>query len=210
VKEKMRAPLRSVATRLLSQPISFIYRYPSGLSFEGDFKKWVGPIFNDALLAVAGQEQKALTQKLLSRLNPKMENVFQESQLQSLLSSGMPLLLKGALGEKAAFKELNTLAGSQLNSLGEQDALLGQLLSDVLGLQGKGAGAKGQLEERLKDEAKRRLQDLATRKLGEKLLSRQSDDKSPSPSEEEKRPSKDVLKDELKKELKDAFRGFPF
>jgi len=213
VNEKVRVPLRAAATRLLAKPIAFQYQYPDELKFEGDFDRWLGPIFNEALVAMAGQEQAALASKIEARLGPKLNGLFKGGEVQNLLQGGMPLLLKGVQGEKQAFIQLQNLAGTHLKKLGDEEGVLGELVSQLIGLKGEGEGAKGRLEDTLKKEAQRRLRELATRQLKEKLLGGDLE-KNGSPTskkaEEVAKDPKEIIKDELKKEFKEVLRGFPF
>lgn len=214
VKKHLRAPLQGAAKRLLTKPVAFNYQYPNTLRFEGDFEDWIGPIFSDAIASLASYEQGLLAEKIQARLSPKLGDIFKDGELQGLLNTGMPLLLKGAMGEKRAFEELLLVAQSQLSGLLSEEELMGERLSEVLGLKKAGKKAQGSLEDRLKEEAKRKLQDLAAKKLKEQLFGKLGDDNEGNQETKSEKDSdedpKEILKEELKNELKDALRNFPF
>jgi hypothetical protein len=169
VKQHMRGPLKEAATKLFAQSLPFSYRYPGPIRFEGNVKNVLGDVFKSALSTLATQEQQKLGEKLQQRFQEKMGERLAGLGIENILGDQIPALT-GAVGNSLQHVlKINGEAEQDLSSADQLKGTLEQLLADSLGLKGGREQLTQQLKQRLEDEAKRRLQEMAERELRDRL-----------------------------------------
>jgi hypothetical protein len=213
VQMQVREPLKESATRLFSKPLGFTYRYPGPLRFDSEVGEVMGSVMKGALSSMAVQEQGLLEQKLQQRFEEKIASKLGGSSTETLLNDQFPALQKSLSLGLQQITGLQQSGEADVGKAQQQQGLVEQMLADALGVKGGQGALKEQLEQKVKDEATRRLQAEAQKQVQNKLLNQLGGAKPAETNE----PKKDAPKEEPKIEnikgvddIKKAFKGLGF